>query len=117
MLSTVFNPCFDVLSGFFSAWNERGWIVKHQGNLKSDYQIFFFCLRLKKLLTYFLSSTVWFNRSVAHHSHIYKGKQPNFRTFAQFLFKLFLSYFSKSSSWTLKRLIKLIAVFSWRHGV
>ena len=41
MLSTVFNPCFDVLSGFSSAWNERGWIVKHQGNLKSDYQIFF----------------------------------------------------------------------------
>ena len=39
MLSTVFNPCFDVLSGFLSAWNERGWIVK-QGNLKSDYQIF-----------------------------------------------------------------------------
>ena len=29
------------LAGFFSAWNERGWIVKHQGNLKSDYQIFF----------------------------------------------------------------------------
>ena len=100
MLSTVFNPCFDVLSSFFSAWNERGWIIKHQGNLKSDYQIFFFCLRLKKLLTYFLSSTVWFDRSVAHHNHIYKGKQPNFRTFAQFLFKLFLSYFSKSSSWT-----------------
>ena len=41
MLSTVFNPCFDVLSGFLLAWNERGWIVKHQGNLKSDYQIFF----------------------------------------------------------------------------
>ena len=41
MLSTVFNPCSDVLSGFLSAWNERGWIVKHQGNLKSDYQIFF----------------------------------------------------------------------------
>ena len=34
MLSTVFNPCFGVLSGFLSAWNERGWIVKHQGNLK-----------------------------------------------------------------------------------
>ena len=43
MLSTVFNPCSDVISGFLSAWNERGWIVKHQGNLKSDYiyQIFF----------------------------------------------------------------------------
>ena len=40
-LSTVFNPCSDVLSGFLSAWNERGWIVKHEGNLKSDYQIFF----------------------------------------------------------------------------
>ena len=63
MMSTVFNPCFDVLSGFLSAWNERGWIVK-QGNLKSDYQIFFFCLRLKKLLTYFLSSTVWFDTIV-----------------------------------------------------
>ena len=41
MLSTVFDPCSDVLSGFLSDWNERGWIVKHQGNLKSDYQIFF----------------------------------------------------------------------------
>ena len=43
MLSTVFNLCsdHDVLSGFLSAWNERGWIIKHQGNLKSDYQIFF----------------------------------------------------------------------------
>ena len=49
---------------------------------------------MKKLLTYILSSTVWFDRSVAHHSHIYKGKQPNLRIFAQFLFKLFLSYFS-----------------------
>ena len=98
MLSTVFNPCSDVLSGFLSAWNERVWIVKHQGKLKSHYQIFFFCLLLKKLLKYLLSSTVWLDPSVAHHSHIYKGKQPNFRTFAQFLFKLFLSYFSKSSS-------------------
>ena len=41
MLPTVFNPCSDVISGFLSDWNERGWIVKHQGNLKSDYQIFF----------------------------------------------------------------------------
>ena len=31
-------------------------------------------------MTFFLSSTVWFNRSVAHHSHIYKEKQPNFTT-------------------------------------
>ena len=93
MLSTIFNPCSDVLSGFLSDWNERGWIVKHQGNLPD----IFFCLFLKKLLTYFLSSTVWFDRSVAHHSHIYKGSGLMFRTFAQFLFKLFLSYFSKSS--------------------
>ena len=28
------------LSGVFSAWNERGWIVKHQGNLKIDYRFF-----------------------------------------------------------------------------
>ena len=41
MLSTIFNPCSDVLSGFLLDWNERGWIVKHQGTLKSDYQIFF----------------------------------------------------------------------------
>ena len=41
MLSTIFNPCSDVLSGFLSDWNERGWIVKYQGSLKSDYQIFF----------------------------------------------------------------------------
>ena len=47
MLSTVFNPSSDVLSGFLSDWNERGWIVKHQGNLKSDYQIIL-------LFTYFL---------------------------------------------------------------
>ena len=38
MLSTVFNPSSDVFSGFLSDWNERGWIVKHQGNLKSDYR-------------------------------------------------------------------------------
>ena len=41
MLSIIFNPCSDVLSGFLSDWNERGWIVKYQGSLKSDYQIFF----------------------------------------------------------------------------
>ena len=41
MLSTVFNPSSDVFSGFLSDWNERGWIVQHQGNLKSDYQIIF----------------------------------------------------------------------------
>ena len=41
MLSTVFNRCSDVASGFLSDWNERGWTVKHQGNLKSDNQIFF----------------------------------------------------------------------------
>ena len=57
MLSTVFNPCSDTFSAFLLDWNERGWIVIHQGNLTSDYQIFF-CLLLKKLLTYFLSSTV-----------------------------------------------------------
>ena len=41
MLSTVFNPCSDVLSGFLSDWNERGWIVKHQGNLKVTTRYFF----------------------------------------------------------------------------
>ena len=41
MLSTVFNPCSNTFSGFLLDWNERGWIVIHQGNLTSDYQIFF----------------------------------------------------------------------------
>ena len=41
MLSTVFNPCSNTFSGFLSDWNERGWMVIHQGNLTSDYQIFF----------------------------------------------------------------------------
>ena len=41
MLSAVFNPCSDVLSGFLSTWNERGWIVKHQGNLKVTTRYFF----------------------------------------------------------------------------
>ena len=41
MLSTVFNPCSKTLSGFLSDWNEREWMVIHQGNLRSDYQIFF----------------------------------------------------------------------------
>ena len=50
MLSTVFNPCSNTFSGFLLDWNERGWIVIHQGNLTSE--------DLKKLLTYFLSSTV-----------------------------------------------------------
>ena len=93
-----FRSMFWCTCGFLSDWNEREWIVKHQGNLKSDLPDIFFCLFLKKLLTYFLSSTVCFDRSVAHHSHIYKGSGLMFRTFAQFLFKLFLRYFSKSSS-------------------
>ena len=38
---TVFNPCSNTFSGFLLDWNERGWIVIHQGNLTSDYQIFF----------------------------------------------------------------------------
>ena len=41
MLSTVFNPCSNTFCGFLSDWNERGWMVIHQGNLTSDYQIFF----------------------------------------------------------------------------
>ena len=41
MLSTVFNPCSNTFSGFHLDWNERGWIVMHQGNLTSDCQIFF----------------------------------------------------------------------------
>ena len=41
MLSTVFNLCFNTFSGFLLDWNERGWMVIHQGNLTSDYQIFF----------------------------------------------------------------------------
>ena len=94
MLSTVFNPCSDALSGFLSDWNERGWIVNIKVTLKVTTR-FFSCLFLKKLLTCFLSSTVWFDRSVVHHSHIFKGSGLMFRTFAQFLFKLFLSYFSK----------------------
>ena len=41
-LSTVFNPCSNTFSGFLLDRNERGWIViLHQGNLTSDYQIFF----------------------------------------------------------------------------
>ena len=95
MLSTVFDPFSDVLSGFLSDWSERGWIVNHQGNLKSDYQIFFFCLLLKKLQTYFCLQQYG---SIDRFHTIVIFQQPNFRTFAQFLFKLFLSYFSKSSS-------------------
>ena len=41
MLSTIFNPCSNTFSAFLSDWNERGWIVIHQGNLTCDYQIFF----------------------------------------------------------------------------
>ena len=33
-------------------WNERGWMVIHQGVFTSDHQIFF-CSLLKKLLAYF----------------------------------------------------------------
>ena len=54
MLSAVFNPCSDVLSGFLSAWNERGWIVKHQGNLKSDYQIYFFLFTFEEITDEFI---------------------------------------------------------------
>ena len=71
MLSTVFNPCFDVLSGFLSAWNERGWIVKHQGNLI-----------LKVTTRYFFLFTF----------------EEITDVFFVFNSKLFLSYFSKSSS-------------------
>ena len=41
MLSTVFNPCPNTFSDFLSGWNEREWMVIHQGNLTSDFQIFF----------------------------------------------------------------------------
>ena len=37
-----FNPCSNTFSGFLLDWNEREWMVIHQGNLTSDYQIFFF---------------------------------------------------------------------------
>ena len=36
-----FQSCSNTFSGFLLDWNERGWIVIHQGNLTSDYQIFF----------------------------------------------------------------------------
>ena len=39
--SAVFNPCSNTFSGLLSDWTERGWMVIHQGNLTSDYQIFF----------------------------------------------------------------------------
>ena len=57
MLSTVFNPCSNTFSGFLSDWNERGWMVIHQGNLRSNYQIFFL-LTFEEIIDVFLSSTV-----------------------------------------------------------
>ena len=38
-----FQSMFDsnTFSGFLLDWNERGWIVIQQGNLTSDYHIFF----------------------------------------------------------------------------
>ena len=42
MLSTVFNPCSDVLSGFLSDWNERGWIVNIKVTLKVTTRFFLF---------------------------------------------------------------------------
>ena len=41
MLSTVFNPCSDVLSGFLWDWNERGWIVNIKVTLKVTTRFFF----------------------------------------------------------------------------
>ena len=81
MLSTVFNPCSNTFSGFLSDWNERGWMVIHQDNLTSDFQIFFL-FTFEEIANIFLFSTVctvlrWFNQSVVHYSHVYKGKWPN----------------------------------------
>ena len=42
-----------------------GWMVIHRDNFTSDYQIFF-CLLLKKLLAYFLSSTVCMFQSIGY---------------------------------------------------
>ena len=71
MLLTVFNPCSNTFSGFLSDWNERGWMVIHQGNLTSAYQIFFL-FAFEEIPDVFLSSIVcivlrWFDRSVAHY--------------------------------------------------
>ena len=47
MFTQVYGECCQqfsihvLISGFLLDWNERGWIVIHQGNLTSDYQIFF----------------------------------------------------------------------------
>ena len=52
-----FQYIFCTFSGFLLHWNERGWIVIHQGNLTSDYQIFFL-LTFEEITDVFLSSTV-----------------------------------------------------------
>ena len=76
MLSTVFNPCSDVLSGFLSDWNERGWIVKHQGNLKSDYQIFFLFIFEEITDIFFVFNSMVRSISCTPQSYL-QGKRPN----------------------------------------
>ena len=91
MLSTVFNPCSNTFSGFLSDWNERGWMVIHQGNLTSDYQIFFL-LTFEEIIDVFFvfNSTYvslrWFDPSVEHYIMVMLTMEGGlmFRTFAQF---------------------------------
>ena len=71
MFSTVFNPCSNTFSGFLLDWNERGWIVIHQGNLTSDYQIFFVFNSMYSIVKMVRS------RSVEHYSDVYNGRWPN----------------------------------------
>ena len=94
MLSTVFNPCSNTISSFLSDWNERGWIVIHQGNLTSDYQIFFLLTFEEITDVFFVFNSVYSflkDGSIDQLNTIAMFTMEGglmFRTFAQFLFKL-----------------------------
>ena len=94
MLSTVFNPCSNIHLVIFFRIGMKGDGLLYIKKILQVTTRYFFCLLLKKLLTYFLSSTVctvlrWLDRSVVHCSDVYKGSGVMFRTFAQFLFNFF----------------------------
>ena len=92
MLSTVFNPCSNTFSGFLLDGNERGWIVIHQGNLTSDYQIFFLLTFEEITDLFFVFNSMYrkdgsIDRLNTIAMFITEGGLM-FTTFAQFLFKL-----------------------------
>ena len=64
MLSTVFNPCSDAFSGFLSDWNERGWMVTHQGNLTSYNQMFFLFTFEKNTYLFFVFDSMYRQKMV-----------------------------------------------------